>query len=94
MRNQQGETMSEAIGTMTSRGACRAMARRMRHGGAGKHARGKAVPYETYKKIARHPHGQMRATGIWENATRRYRKLKNRMTESRQKKKKSPRLLD
>ena len=50
MRNQQGETMSEAIGTMTSRGACRAMARRMRHGGAGKHARGKAVPYETYKK--------------------------------------------
>lgn len=37
----QGETMSETIGTMTSREACRVMARRMRHGGAGKQAQGK-----------------------------------------------------
>lgn len=36
----QGETMSGAIGTMTSREACRVRARRMRHGGAGKQARG------------------------------------------------------
>lgn len=30
------------------------MARRMRHDGTGK----QAVPYETHKKTARHPHGQ------------------------------------
>ena len=42
----QGETMSETIGTMTSREACRVRARRMRHGGAGK----QTVSYETYEK--------------------------------------------
>lgn len=46
----QGETMSETIGTMTSREACRVGARWMRHGGTGK----QTVSYETSKKNAPH----------------------------------------
>lgn len=46
----QGETMSETIGTMTSREACRVRARRMRHGETGKQAQGKRSHMKPTKK--------------------------------------------